>query len=461
MMKGYLTVFLSLSLSIFIGFILLLAGAAIGNAQKVRLESVVDAGMNSVLGEYHIGLHDRYGLIYIDASYLSKKPSVTNVEGRLDFYIREGLRNQEGFAPWGEVQLTKVQITDLGAASGGMGNSMKYQAVCYIQDKGIRGKEASADEYLSSLGDADGRDALEEWSALQEQIAGMELPRILNDQGEWEEVQLGNPADGVFGLASSDILYLLEVEHWQSGVSIRHEEYISGGTINHTGDSPGRQSDDAWFLSYLFAQMGRYRAPREDSLLQYQLEYIAQGRESDYENLKAVAERLLKWRFAKNAAYALSNAGLYGEAWTMAGELHAVLLKPEFQEPVTRSILYACAYLESLSEVKCLMSGGQIKIESDNFCMGVEQVATGLIPPAAASEGGGIGYEEYLACMILMLPEEVRNLRSMDIVEMDIRLIFGNPYFSMDWCIERYTAEILARDSSNKVYKMQRTYGYY
>lgn len=461
MMKGYLTVFLSLSLSILIGFVLLLVGFAVGSAEKVRMESATDAGMNSVLGEFHIGLHDRYGLIYIDASYLDKEPSVDNVAGRLDFYIREGLRNQEGYAPWGEVRLTNLQITGFGTAAEGMGSSMKHQAVCYIQDKGIRGKESSAHEYISSIGDADTRDVLGEWGALQEQIAGMELPRILNEKGKWEEVPLGNPADAVFELTGSDILYLLGANEWQSGVSIRPEDYISGRRISRMGNSPGRETDDLWFLSYLFAQMGRYHAPREDSLLQYQLEYIAQGRESDHENLKAVAERLLSWRFAKNVAYALENPSLCGEAWAMAGELHAVLLKPEFQEPVSRSILYACAYLESLAEVKCLMSGGQIHIEGDSFSMGVEQVATGGIPSAAASEEGGIGYEEYLACMIAMLPEEVRNLRSMDIMEMDIRHISGNPHFFMDWCIERYTAEISARDSLGREYKLYRTYGYY
>lgn len=460
MMKGYLTVFLSLSLSILIGFVFFLTGTAIGNAERVRMEESADVGMNSVLGEYHIGLHDRYGLIYIDASYLNKEPSVVNVESRLKFFIRENLRYQAGFSPWGEVSLTDLHIINVGTAAEGMGSSMKYQAVCYIQDTGIRGKEASAVDYIASVAGAEASDPLGEWSGLQEQIAGMELPWILNDKGEWEEVPLGNPADAVFGLTGSDILYLLEADGISSGVSIRPQEYISGRILHNVNISPARQADDMLFLSYLFAQMGHYRTPRENSLLQYQLEYIAKGRATDYENLKAVAENLLQWRFAQNVVYALENPGLYGDAWAMAGELHAVILKPEFQEPVTRSILYACAYLESLAEVKCLMSGGQIRMESDDFNVGVDQIVSGSVPSAASLEGG-IGYEEYLACMLLILPDDTRNLRSMDIMEMDLRFISGSPYFSMDWCIERYTAEISARNSLGKEYKLCRTYGYY
>lgn len=461
MMKGYLTVFLSLSLSIFIGFILLLAGAAIGNAERIRIEGAADAGMNSVLGEFHIGLHDRYGLIYVDASYLDKKPSIANVEDRLAFYIRAGMTKQKRSASFGEIHLTDARVTNVGTAVDGMGNSMKYQAVCYIQRMKDRGREASVDKYLASLYAVDGYDALEEWGALQEQIAGMELPLVLNEKGEWEEVPLGNPADAVFGLTGSDLLYLLEVDNSHTDISVSLEEYISGRVIENAGNLSDKQADDLWFLSYLFDQMGRYRAPREDSLLQYQLEYIAQGRESDYKNLKAVAEKLMQWRFAQNADYALNYSGLYGEAWEMAGNLYAVVLKPEFHEPVTKSILYACAYLETLSELKCLMSGGEIDVGSDSFHAGVDMVVSGSIPSTASVEGNGIIYEEYLACMLLMLPEYVRNLRSMDIMEMDIRFISGNPYFSMDWCIERYTAQVLAEDSRGREYEICRTYGYY
>ena len=74
-MKGYLTVFLAMSLSILTGFILLLTGSAVKNAEKVRFESAVDTGMNAVLSEFHIGLLERYGLIYVDASYLEKAPA--------------------------------------------------------------------------------------------------------------------------------------------------------------------------------------------------------------------------------------------------------------------------------------------------------------------------------------------------------------------------------------------------
>ena len=49
----------------------------------------------------------------------------------------------------------------------------------------------------------------------------------------------------------------------------------------------------------------------------------------------------------------------------------------------------------------------------------------------------------------------------MDIMEMDIRYLSGNPRFAMDWCVEKYTAEITALGGWNNVYSLKRTYGYY
>lgn len=461
MMKAYLTVFLSLSLSVLIGFALFLTGSSIKNAGKIRLEAAGDIGMNSVLAEFHIALHDRYDLLYVDVSYLGREPAISNMENRLWFYLSSNIDNDSEDEPWGDVDLREVSITEIVTAAEGNGSSMKNQAVKYIQDSGIQREEADVFEYLDIAGSLDSRDTMGEWSALQETIAGMELPQIKNQKGEWEEVPLGNPADRIFDFANSDSLYLLNINLDSVGIgNIQREKYISGRKIENMTKDAGYQADSKLFLNYLFEKMGNYRNGREGSLLQYQLEYIIQGETSDYENLRAVAERLIKWRFAGNAAYILENDFMYEEAAKIAEALYAVQLKAEFQEPVTRSILYACAYLETIAEVNCLFEGGRIRMEKNEWQTSMERVVSGEI---SYDLGGweGLSYEQYLACMLLLLPEDTRNLRSMDIMEMDIRYLTGNPCFSMDWCVERYSAQIRAEGAFGDGYTLNRTYGYY
>lgn len=461
MIKGYLTVFLSLSLSILIGFALFLTAGAIKNAGKVRLEIASDIGMNSVLAEFHKVLHDRYDLLYVDISYLNKEPDISNMESRLYFYLKMNMDSYAEDEPWGDVDLKEVKITEIITAAEGNGNSMKHQAVKYIQDSKIQRKETDIYGYLETAAGLDDRNVMEEWSTLQEVIAGIELPQVKNQKGEWEEVPLGNPADRIFCMAGSDPLYLLKRNPDNISIgNIQREKYISGRQTENITKAKGTPIDDQLFLTYLFEKMGCCRNIKEDSLLQYQLEYIIWGGTSDYENLQAVAERLIGWRLAVNVDYVMGNASMYEEAATLAEALYAVQLKTELKEPVTQSILYAYAYLETIAEVYCLFEGGYVETEKSRWQTNIEQVLSGEI--CYESEGWGeLSYEQCLACMLLLLPEDVRNLRSMDIMEMDIRYLTGNPYFSMDWCVERYRAQIIAENIFRESYMLNRTYGYY
>lgn len=462
MMKGYLTVFLALSVSIFSGFILFLTGNAVKNAGKIRLEGAVDIGMNSVLAEYHIGLKERYDLFYIDASYNHCQPSTANLESRLDFYIMKNVYHDNKNTPWGNILFQKAEVKSIQTAADGKGNSMKNQAVTYIRDSKTERPEARVSSFLPEIKKLDQRDAAAEWSALQEQIAGMELPRILNEQGEWEEVPLGNPADHIFHLLCSDILYLAEANLKKTGIGcIQKKDYISARKIQENPDYRYTETEEEDFLVYLHEKMGSFRNPKQDGFLQLQLEYIAAGKESDYENLKEAAETLLRWRFSSDIELVMADAGLYREARAMAEALLAVQLKEAFKEPVTKSILYACAYLEAIKDVKSILRGDRIPIRKDRCYTPVTDVADGNIGGNNVSDGTGLNYEQYISCMLTLADRNKRDFRSMDIIEMDIRFLTGNPYFKMDWCIERCSAVITAKGSLKDKYTLNRMYGYY
>ncbi len=462
-MKGYLTVFLSLSLSLLTGFLLFLVGNAVNNAWKIRLEGITDIGMNSILGEYEITLQERYGLFYVDTSYRQKSPSLQNMEERLAFYITENLMKKDEAGPWGSMLLTDVSITEAVSAASGKGKSMKRQAVEYVHDCGLAEENndlwsESGELYFPEAGAAE-----EEWRNLMEQIAEMELPKIQNESGQWEDVLLENPADGIFAMMGSDVLYLTGADMNRISIGqIQKDDYISSRRLTNDAEAEKviADSDTGQFLIYLSEKMGNYRQVRPDSLLQFQLEYIAKGEASDYENLREVVRQLIRWRFAINVLYAMNDAGLYGEASEAAQMIAVVQLNPAFGEPVTKSILYACAYLESIRDVRCLLEGGRVPIQKSGFVTRIENVLTREVVEGECGDAG-FSYEEYLLYMVYLLPENKRNLRVMDIMEMDVRNITGNAYFTMDYCIERYTAEILAKGNAGNNYRIYRTYGYY
>lgn len=462
-MKGYLTIFFSLSLSIMTGFVLVLTGGAIRNAEKVRFECAADTGMNAVLSEFHTGLLKRYDLIYVDASYLGKAPSIANVEDRLKYYMEENTSKalSGSRSPWGRLSLENTAVLSVETAAANKGASMRNQAVLYIEDTGISGKEREVPELMEEVRALENASPMEDWTGVMGLIAGIELPQIQNDKGIWEEVPLSNPADWVYALAGSDILYLSQIESRDlSPAKIFLQEYISHRHIQNDGSAERRyREDEELFLSYLFDKMGRFGSTKEESLLSCQLEYIAVGEASDMDNMRAVAERLFRWRFADNASKAMADGGLRGEASRAAGQLLAVTLKEEFRAPVTESILYACAFLESICDVRALFSGGAVPLRKSGHSMAVGHVLEGGF--YAAGGGSGLSYGQYLAAMILLLDKEEVNLRAMDIMEMDIRLADGNKSFSMDWCIERFEAKITGAGGMGNQYSLNRKYGYF
>ncbi len=463
MMKGYLTVFLALSLSTLTGFILFLTFCAIRNEEKIRFECAADTSMNAVLSEFHKELFEKYGLLYIDASYLGETASEENLEERLRFYIERNTEHILGRknGPWGSLQTREVEITSFETAAAGMGLSMRSQAVTYVEDIGAVRKEALAVPYKDLFANIDACDPISGWSSVMGQINEIELPVILNEKNEWEEVPLSNPADWVYSLGGSDALYLAQVQtNAISPVSIDVGNLISHRSIQNVSVSDRHyKRDETLFLTYLFEKMGNYKELPKESILCCQLEYLAEGKQSDLENMAAVAERLLRWRFADNLNLALSDETLRGQAQAAANELLAVQLKSEFEKLVTESILYACAFLESVSDIKALFAGGEVPLQKGNHQMSVDAVLTGTVYGKEGSSG--LCYSQYLAGMLLLLNEEIQNLRAMDIMEMDIRFRRGSTGFCMDWCIERYEAFVTAGGSMPMPIQLRRQYGYF
>lgn len=463
MMRGYLTVFLALSLSILTGFILFLTFCAIRNGEKVRFECAADIGMNAVLSEYHMELFDKYGLLYVDASYLGDNPSEENVEERLRFYIERNTNHvfESKNAPWGSIRARDVDIISFETAAAGKGLSMRNQAIGYIEDIGALREEVQILSSKSQLMELDALDPFGEWSNLMGQLAEMELPLVMNEQNEWEEVPLSNPADWVYGLTGSDALYLAETRlDMLSPISVDTGNLISHRPLQNTSVSDRiYKQDEEKFLTYLFEKMGNYEDISEESILYCQIEYLAEGKGSDLENMDAVAERIFRWRFVDNAERALEDGNLRSQAQAAANELRAVQLKGEFEEPVVQSILYACAFLESIGDLKTLYAGGKVPLRKGTHQMSVDKVLGGVLYVWEGSNG--FGYGQYLAGMLVLMNAELLNLRAMDIMEMDMRFRKGNAGFCMDWCIERYEAVITAGNGLPDVMRLRRKYGYF
>lgn len=476
MKKGYLTVYLSLSLALILSFILTMVEGARLSTIRMEAECVADIGMNSVLAEFHRELLEQYDLLFVDMSYGTHTPRIENAAEHLRAYMEKNFVPGEKalISPrdWLALSVDRAVIREYSIASDEEGNVMKGQALKYMKGTSLEGLLASIPaqvEEMNRLG-MDTRDIAGERNQIQAQIDAIELPVRENEEGQEEEITLDNPADKVNGYRNSLVLgMVLGDTGGVSQTAIRAGEYISHRTkITGIGRNPeyllpAGITDDLLFDCYLFDKCGWYGKELAKSHLKYQIEYIIAGKESDMENLEKVVKRLLLWREVANVIYILSDSAKCAEAEALALTITAVLQVPALVEPVKYSILFAWAYIESLSDVRCLLKGGKVPLlkTGADWKTSIENVANFSGNTDGSESGGhGLSYQDYLRIMLYLENSTKKNMRAMDIMEMDIRKTPGNSHFRMDACFDSFLPEISISSGYGYQCKIRKRYGY-
>lgn len=80
--------------------------------------------------------------------------------------------------------------------------------------------------------------------------------------------------------------------------------------------------------------------------------------------------------------------------------------------------------------------------------------------PDGENQGRGLNYQDYLRIMLFLEDSEEKNMRAMDIMEMDIRMTEGNAHFRMDACFDSYLSDISISSAFGYHCNIQKRYGY-
>lgn len=476
MRKGYMSVYLALTLTAILALVLSVIEGARISAIRMKSECVCDIGMNSVLAEYHREMLEQYDLLFVDMSYGKQTADISNTQAHLLYYLQNNLTNNMSF--WGiqmkdflAVNVDRAAIVKYSIASDGKGEVLKRQVTDYMRDYPTGMFIDLVSSWIPSIQTLDSRDIASERGSYEAQISSIGLPVEEVEPGVFEEVPLNNPADVANATRASGVLNLVLDDTSQlSKVNVDLTEYISHRPLQK-GDGVCKEAEeitgtanDVVFQAYLFDKCGWYGQELEKSLLKYQIEYIIAGKDTDWENLEAVAKKLLRWREVANVIYILSDSGKVAEAEAMALALSAVTLMPALLEPVKYTILFAWAYLESLMDVRRLLKGGKVPLvkTAEDWRTGIN----GLLDVKGSLTGGdngeqGLSYKEYLQAMLFLADADTRTMRAMDIMEMDIRNTPGNSHFKLDGCFDTYETEMVFSSEFGYQCSYSKLYGYY
>lgn len=495
--KGYLTIFMVLTLTVVMSLCLVLIRGVQRSTMALEVECAVDAGMNSVLAEYHRELFDQYGLLFIDTSYGTEIPSYENTLEHLEEYVNKNLGREEALLKLvsGDLLglwLEKTRMRGLSVATDGAGRVLRARIREYMEEKvGL--------PYLEKL---------TEWLQLMEEYELQEndwLDRAQEAQGQLEswtdqaqekypdkEIRLDGTLSRILMTLRGGILNFA-VNLWElSRQGITPENYLSGrqerlqGTVQpqeqpqEPSQSPA--GDEVWeqfvLQEYILEKTGRYGLEKENSLLRYQTEYILMGSETDVDNLRAVANALLIIREGANAVHILGD----GEKMTLirgaCDALAGAIATPEASPAFQAVIIGAWAGLESLYDVRQLLAGKELPLikTRDQWFWGFgrgadmenldESLAQTITGEQGEKDGNGqnradlLGYRDYLSLLLMLHDKETLTYRLMDIMEMDIRQTAGNQNFRMDGCVDSLEVEFWFTGGDDYEMKIIRKYAY-
>ncbi len=472
--KGEITVFLSLMLTILLSVLFTVIETARNNAVEFQTECAVDMAMQSALAEYNKEALEQYDLLLTDIGYGTGEGGYILLEQHLKGYLEDNLAIRDTLltdriTDLLQISVGSVAVTEATGMADGNGMVLERKAVDYMLNHyGM--EDFSAFLSISSTVEQEGflEHAMEEKRLENEQKIDQVDTTVTDEEGNRHRVPINNPADAVNSRrGSSTILKLIT---GKKGISEQEADLKTCISHRDVGQRDGwlqnkeklSPAEELLFHKYLMRKCGTYVTEKENSHLRYQMEYILAGKNSDRENLRIVTERVIMLRETANFLYLLSDSGKKAEAEALAMTLSAVILFPELKDLIKVSILIGWAYAESVNDCKVLLEGGKVPLlkSSADWKISLKNAMKLELEDSGTGSEKGLSYEDYLHILLAVSDKGTRNMRFMDLMEMDIRQTPGNEEFCLDHCIHAFTADITTYSAKGHGCMITRTAGY-
>lgn len=462
--SGQITVFLSLILVLVLSLVLTVAEAARIQAVKIHIENVASMGLESVFAEYDRDLLEEYELFFVDGAYGGEYFAKKNIASHLSSYMEYNYMPCKGSILANSMDLLKavpekVWVSGVMRATDYGGMVFRNQAADYMKNKtGIEvmervfsmiqiknGSEKSAEAYSeNSRENPEKRKELEEEAAMQEETAAQEETEVRTSDKENDKEE--DPSASVEKLKKLSILNLvMKKPEDVSKKKIALTNLPSRRQLPKEEMPLGENPETSWklteilFNEYIMEKFTTEADPALKGALDYEIEYILFGKESDIKNLQETAKMLLLMREGVNFLYLTGDKIKSKEAYLLALAVVGITGFLPLVKAVQMSILLAWAYGESVIDVRCLMSGGRlpfIKTEKDWHLKldNLSQLQKNLDRDIDENSSNP-DYEDYLRILLYAEKKDKKPLRCLDIIEEEMQKKKGTENFKVENCI--------------------------
>ena len=431
-LNGEVTVYLTLTFVLFVSLILALVESASVQMAKNYRRADMNRALECVFAEYQKELLENYDVFAIECGYETGTYTEQNILDRLSYYGADM-----------ENEIERIQLfTD------NSGELFRDQVGKYMKHKyGI----AWADKYLGNVSLWKNQEEKADEFTGEEEKQNDQLKDLLGEQ-EAELPEEENPMQHVAELKRSPILELvLPKDKTISEKQISLQE-MPEKRENHTGYGAFSdvEPEDGTLTSvllgeYVIDHFTDFTDGPKGGELDYELEYILEGHASDRENLETVASKLLMVRFVPDYAYIQTDPEKKAEAEAAALTLCTVIGLPELAEGAAQGILLAWAYGEAIMDIRTLVSGGKVPLvkNAEDWKLSLP----GLMQLGSAGENvaadsgkdmeSGLAYREYLRMLLFLKSQDEVGMRTLDMVEQNLKIRYGQTFFRADACISR------------------------
>jgi hypothetical protein len=446
--KGSVTVFFSLMMFVCLAFAFVLLESARAQGIYDLAQQRKITASETVAAEYHRELWNGYGIMAVDASYLTDTFSKEKVEERTMKYAK--VQREQSILSVRQTDATLEQYQLLTDGEGAvfynivaaqMKEQLPYDLLERVSNLLSGDQQADTDtqelweEALSSLEQAKTETSQKEDTEDSSDVAEA-LPEVTLD--------VDDPVTYVEQLKKRDILSIVATDVSDRAVTLSElysqRDDKEEGTMSVQADYSGLEAK-VLFAEYAIDTIGDYRTPNTNGGLAYGVEYVIAGKRSDRENLKKVVHELLLIREAVNYAYLLTDVQKQEEALAVSTMLVGFTGNPLIVKAVQQGILLAWSYVESITELRTLLSGGKIAYvkTSAEWTTSLERLRhTVESSKESSKDGTGMSYESALRMLLYTKKQKQMCERTIDMIEAAIRKTEDNAAFCMDHCMSAF-----------------------
>ena len=435
-LRGEITVFLTCMIFIFLGFFaVLIEGIRVQNA-KASGERALNLGLSSAFTKYYSPLWEEYHLFgrakegleedvknYLIPEYglLLKELEVEEIVWGIDYEGKIFLHQVQAYEKY---QIVKEAFHK--GFSESFTKAAEEVAGEYSQDAAT-GESVAPPENLEEI--EEGREERRKMKGLKELWSRNILEMVLDNPSKVSKKKLsGGPAvgEGRYSLSStspqknlSQVKQFLREQVAEQAELLYYQEH---------------------FKSYCKKSIS---FQKEESLLDYELEYLLEGKGSDRDNLEAWLRRLVLTRTTLN--YLVINQD--NTKRQAAYEMAFVALGFTGLEPLVRAgqqfILLGWGYEEALIDARVLLQGGQVSLwkGKQEFSLSFGEIFTfseAVVREKAAKRSSitglslGMNYEEYISLFLGFKKEEKRRMAAWYLIDENIKLRYDKRFSLQD-----------------------------